>query len=37
MESPAWHEEILDKRKKKIESGKAEFISIEELKTKTRQ
>ncbi|QII13623.1 hypothetical protein KsCSTR_42440 [Candidatus Kuenenia stuttgartiensis] len=37
IESPAWHEEILDKRKKKIESGKAEFISIEELKTKTRQ
>ena len=31
-ESPEWHEETLKNRKKKIESGKAEFISLEKLK-----
>jgi len=30
--SPDWHEDILEKRKTKIEGGKAEFISLEELK-----
>ncbi len=33
IESPEWHREILEDRSKKIETGKAEFISIEELKT----
>ncbi|MDR4509175.1 MAG: addiction module protein [Candidatus Brocadiaceae bacterium] len=37
VESPVWHKEILDERKKKIERGEAEFISIEELKAKTNQ
>jgi putative addiction module component (TIGR02574 family) len=32
IESPEWHQGILEERKKKIENGKAEFISIEELK-----
>ena len=32
IESPEWHQDILEERKKKIENGKAEFISIEELK-----
>jgi hypothetical protein len=32
IESPAWHGNILEDRKKKIETGKAEFISIKELK-----
>jgi len=31
-ESPEWHEETLKNRKEKIESGKAEFISLEKLK-----
>ena len=32
IESPQWHREILEERKNKIENGKAEFISLEELK-----
>jgi len=32
--SPQWHRDILEERKKKIEDGKAEFISLKELKTK---
>ncbi len=32
--SPKWHEEILSDRKEKIESGNADFISLEELKSK---
>jgi hypothetical protein len=30
--SPEWHREILEERKRKIETGKAEFISIEKLR-----
>jgi len=36
VESPEWHEEVLADRRNKIESGKAEFISIKELKAKHR-
>ena len=36
-ESPDWHESILEKRKKKIEKGEGEFISLEKLKSKARQ
>jgi len=32
IESPEWHKEILDERKQKIESGKAKFISLSDLK-----
>jgi putative addiction module component (TIGR02574 family) len=32
IESPQWHRDILEERKRKIENGKAEFISLEELK-----
>ncbi|MDI6792429.1 MAG: addiction module protein [bacterium] len=32
IESPAWHKEILDERVNLINSGKANFISIQELK-----
>ncbi len=32
IESPQWHQDILEERKRKIENGKAEFISLEELK-----
>ncbi|MGA7878885.1 MAG: addiction module protein [Desulfoferrobacter sp.] len=32
FESPEWHRGILEERKRKIESGKAEFISLEKLR-----
>ncbi len=32
IESPEWHRNILEERKRNIESGKAEFISLEKLK-----
>lgn len=32
IESPDWHRGILDERRKKIENGQAEFISLEKLK-----
>ncbi len=32
IESPEWHEDILEERKRKIENGKAEFISLEKLR-----
>ncbi len=31
-DSPGWHEDILSERRKKIESGEAKFISLEEAK-----
>jgi Putative addiction module component len=34
MESPKWHQPILEVRKQKIEEGKAEYLSIEELRSK---
>ncbi|KAF3982013.1 MAG: addiction module protein [Methylococcales symbiont of Hymedesmia sp. n. MRB-2018] len=34
IKSPKWHEEIFFDRKEKIESGHANFISLEELKSK---
>jgi hypothetical protein len=30
--SPAWHGEVLQERRAKIESGKAEFLTIAQLK-----
>ena len=33
IESPAWHEKVLAKRNKKIESGKAKFRTLNELKS----
>lgn len=30
--SPEWHRDILEERKRKIETGKAEFISFEKLR-----
>jgi putative addiction module component (TIGR02574 family) len=32
IESPEWHRDILEERKRKIEAGKAEFISLENLR-----
>ncbi len=37
IESPVWHEEILEERRKKLETSKAEFISIEDLKAGIRK
>jgi len=34
IESPEWHGDILAGRKTKIEDGTAEFLSIEEVKSK---
>ena len=36
VESPEWHLDILAERKRKIETGKAEFISLEELRGSRR-
>ena len=30
--SPTWHEDVLERRKRELESGETEFISLEELK-----
>ena len=34
--SPDWHRDVLDERKRKIESGQAEFISLEKLRASRR-
>jgi len=31
-ESPAWHQSVLAERKTEIESGRAKFLSIDEVK-----
>jgi len=36
IESPDWHSGILEERKRKIESGQAEFISLEKLRASRR-
>jgi putative addiction module component (TIGR02574 family) len=33
IESPTWHKEVLDERMKLIDSGKAEYLTIEQLKS----
>jgi len=32
IESPSWHEGILDTRRKQIENGEARFYSVDELR-----
>ncbi len=32
IESPEWHRDVLKHRKRKIETGEAEFISLEKLR-----
>ena len=32
LQSPAWHKDILDERRRMIENGEARFISLETLK-----
>ncbi len=36
IESPEWHRDVLAERKRKIESGQAEFISLEKLRASRR-
>ncbi len=36
IESPEWHQNVLEERKRKIENGKSEFISLEELKARRK-
>ena len=33
IDSPSWHKEILDERKKLIQTGRTKFVSINELKS----
>jgi len=37
MEAPAWHNAILEQRKLEITSGKARFLTLDELKACRRQ
>jgi putative addiction module component (TIGR02574 family) len=32
IQSPQWHQDVLEERKRKIETGKAQFISLEKLR-----
>ena len=36
IESPSWHEGLLNERKKKIDSGEAEFLTLDQLKGRFR-
>ena len=33
IESPEWHKDIIEERKRKIKNGKAEFISLDKLRS----
>ena len=37
IESPEWHKDILQERKKKMEKGETEYISLEDLKASRHQ
>ena len=37
IDTPKWHEKILEDRKNKISNGKAKFISLAELKASRKQ
>ena len=37
IKSPSWHEDILRKRKEKLESGELKFITIDQLKKHYRK
>ncbi|MFP4533242.1 MAG: addiction module protein [Desulfobacterales bacterium] len=37
IETPEWHEKVLTERKKRIENGRAEFISLSDLKKSQRR
>jgi hypothetical protein len=37
IQSPEWHEKMLEERKAKIKRGQAKFISLSELKASRKQ
>ncbi|MBK5938349.1 addiction module protein [Halochromatium roseum] len=37
LESPDWHKEILEERQRKIDTGEAVFLSLDELKARRPQ
>ena len=37
IESPFWHEGILNERKEKIDSGEAKFLTLDQLKKRFRE
>lgn len=37
IESPEWHEKIIETRKAKIDSGKAKLVSLSALKARRKQ
>jgi putative addiction module component (TIGR02574 family) len=37
IESPEWHGQVLAARKAKVDSGAAEFLSVEQLKQRLRR
>ena len=37
IESPEWHGEVLAARKAKVDSGAAQFLSVEQLKERLRR
>lgn len=37
IETPEWHEKIIENRKAQIKTGKAKFISLSELKASRNQ
>jgi hypothetical protein len=37
IESPEWHGDILEERKRKMEKGNAEFLSLEKLRMSRKQ
>jgi hypothetical protein len=37
IESPGWHEDILEERKRKIEEGNAAFLSVEKLRASRKK
>jgi len=32
LESPSWHHDLLEERRKRIEAGEARFLSLDDLK-----
>lgn len=36
-ESPEWHKGVLEERRRKIESGEAQFISLEEARRRLQE
>jgi len=36
IDSPQWHRDVLEERKRKIENGQAEFISLAKLRASRR-